>query len=149
MLKLNAKYFALLPMVCLLASCAAQPGTVKFKGDNGAEVNVSTTGQASYPAGMPVDQYPGSQVIVTSSNSNSTGKKQSVVELTTTDNSNTVNEYYKGKLTGAGWTIDPNSSLTVNGMIMLHALKDSNSITIQTMQDTTKGNATMIIITMS
>jgi hypothetical protein len=146
MLKRQVQIFAVLPLISLLCSCSP-PGTTQVKVDNGTEVNVSNGGQAAYPANIPIQQYPGSFIIVNANTNNSADKSgmKSMVEMTTKDPSPTVSSFYKSKLAEGGWTID--QDMNMNEMVMMHATKGSQQLSLQIMKDTAK-NESVIIITL-
>jgi hypothetical protein len=145
MLKRQIQIFAVLPLISLLCSCSP-PGTTQVKVD-GTEVNVSNGGQASYPANIPVQQYPGSFIVVNANTNNAAGKSgmTSMVELTTKDASPAVSTFYKSKLAEGGWTID--QDMNMNDMVMMHATKGSQQLSLQIMKDAAK-NESVIIITL-
>lgn len=148
MLKKTATFTALIPLVCLACAACSPPGTYTIKSQDGqATVNVNAEGGATYPAALPIEQYPSSKVLLNASNNGSASQSVSnMVQLTTSDAINTVAQFYQGKLGSGGWNID--SNMTVNGMSMLHATKGSDQLTIQIMPDTggTSGGTTTIMI---
>jgi hypothetical protein len=146
MLKHNAKYLALISMAYLLCSCT-QPGTYHTS-SNGTDINVSAGGQATYPAQLGIDQFPGSQVTVSASSDNAGSGKSTMVQLSSKEAPPAIAEYYKGKLEGDGWKID--SNMNINGMTMISANKGSEKFAVQIMPDTANNNnGTTIILTKS
>jgi hypothetical protein len=146
MLKQIAKYSALVPAILLGCSCTQPHNTTQVKTPDGTEINVSSDTPVTYPTGMPVEQYPGSQVTVTASTDNLSSNNSTMAQLKTEDSTNVVEEFYKSKLAAAGWTLD--SNMNTNGMCVMSSSKGSERLAIQVIPDPSH-RATGIVLTKS
>ncbi|MBX9568811.1 MAG: hypothetical protein K2X77_07940 [Candidatus Obscuribacterales bacterium] len=114
-------------------SACSPPGTnVSYNGDEIVVKDPNGTvtakaGKTPYPSDLPVPMYPGSEMIVTASDTDAKSSAKSMAMLKSMDATDKIMTFYKDKLTAAGWTIDNSLS---GQMSFISAKSGSQSINI-------------------
>lgn len=135
----------------VLNACSSAPGNMNVKADGTIEGTDPTgkvafkAGKTEYPSGLPVAQYPGSEVTFQSNNSDpgSSGMSKQTAMLRTSDTSDKILPFYKDQLKNAGWTIDN----VIEGQASnIFAKKDQQQINISIMAGANPSDGTTINI---
>lgn len=94
-------------------------GTIKIKGEDGAQVEVSTEGTASLPKSWPdtLPIYKNAKIENSGTISDGKGTKSLTLTFTVNDNANDVIAYYTDKLSSNGWVSAANINTGDGAMI--------------------------------
>ena len=132
---------AAIATICLVCGCSrtvtSSDGSAVTVSGDGTKISLKSADGATtvngsssqqYPADFPVAQYPGSKISTNMTiNSTATNSQaatgQKMIMLTTPDKSTPIVQFYKDKLTAAGWTIE-NSMDTPGAASFVGATKD-------------------------
>lgn len=126
----------------LAVTACGSPGNVSYQGDEIVVKDPTGTvtakaGKTAYPAELPVPQYPGSEMVVTATDTDPTNSSKSMAMLKSKDAAEKIIDFYKEKLTGSGWTID--SSMT-GQMSYVAAKKGAQAINVSVISGGDDGN---------
>jgi hypothetical protein len=105
---------------------------IAVKGSDGS--TVASTMNQDYPTTFPVPQYPGSKISTNMAiNSAATGSTpaagQTIIMLNTTDKPTQIVQFYKDKLSAAGWKIE-NAIDSPGSASFVGAVKDNSHLNV-------------------
>ncbi len=122
-------------------------GKFEVKGDDGSTFSIGSDSKlpADFPTDIPV--YKGAKVVSSSKfNSSASSTKSYMIMLNTSDDVDTVNEYYATALVDNGWTEESNYSSSYGTTIMLK--KGERTLTVLFYENKSEKN-TSITLTVS